>query len=90
MNNGLTKPQQIPHWVTLLLAAACGVIVANLYYAQPLVGPISMATHLPLASSGLIVTLTQIGYVAGLLFVVPLSDLYENRRIVVITLRIVV
>lgn len=90
MNNGLTKPQQIPHWVTLLLAAACGVIVANLYYAQPLVGPISMATHLPLASSGLIVTLTQIGYVAGLLFVVPLSDLYENRRLVVITLGIVV
>lgn len=90
MNNGLTKTRQIPHWVTLLLAAACGVIVANLYYAQPLVGPISIATHLPLASAGLIVTLTQIGYVTGLLFIVPLSDLFENRRLVVITLAIVV
>lgn len=90
MNYGLTKTKQIPYWVTLLLAVACGVIVANLYYAQPLVGPISIATHLPLASAGLIVTLTQIGYVTGLLFIVPLSDLFENRRLVVTTLAIVV
>lgn len=90
MNHELAQTKQIPHWVTVLLAVACGVIVANLYYAQPLVGPISMETHLPLASAGLIVTLTQIGYVAGLLFIVPLSDLFENRRLVVVTLAIVV
>lgn len=84
------KTHQVPSWITALLAIACGVIVANLYYAQPLVGPISIDTHLPLASAGLIVTVTQIGYVAGLLFIVPLCDLIENRRLVVSTLVVVV
>jgi len=90
MRNGLSETKQIPNWIMALLAFSCGIIVANLYYAQPLVGPISIATHIPLASAGLIVTLTQIGYVAGLLFIVPLSDLIENRRLVVATLGIVV
>ncbi|WP_426191062.1 MFS transporter [Massilia sp. DWR3-1-1] len=66
----------------LLLATACGLIVANLYYAQTLVGPISVATGLSPGAAGLIVTLTQIGYTLGLLFIVPLGDLLENRRLV--------
>jgi predicted MFS family arabinose efflux permease len=90
MNNVRTETKKIPNWITFLLAIACGVIVANLYYAQPLVGPISADTHLPLASAGLIVTLTQIGYVFGLLFIVPLSDLIENRRLVVSALAVVI
>ncbi|HWR06705.1 MFS transporter [Sporomusa sp.] len=90
MNNVQSKTKQVPSWITALLAIACGVIVANLYYAQPLVGPISIDTHLPLASAGFIVTLTQIGYVAGLLFIVPLCDLIENRRLVVSTLVVVI
>jgi predicted MFS family arabinose efflux permease len=67
----------------MLLAVACGLIVANLYYAQTLVGPISAATGLSLEAAGLIVTLTQAGYTAGLLFIVPLGDLMENRKLVV-------
>jgi predicted MFS family arabinose efflux permease len=90
MNTVQSKTKQVPSWITLLLAIASGVIVANLYYAQPLVGPISIDTHLPLASAGLIVTLTQIGYVAGLLFIVPLCDLVENRRLVLSTLAVVI
>ncbi|SDE01149.1 MFS transporter [Sporomusa acidovorans] len=82
MNTVEIKTRKAPNWIPSLLAVACGVFVANLYYAQPLVGPISSDTHLPLASSGLIVTLTQIGYVIGLLFIVPLCDLIENRRLV--------
>jgi len=64
-----------------LLATAAGLIVANLYYAQPLVGPISRATGLDPGAAGLIVTLTQIGYCLGLLFIVPLGDLLENRKL---------
>ncbi len=90
MNNLHRKTKEFPHWITVLLAVACGVIVANLYYAQPLVGPISIDTHLPLASAGLIVTLTQIGYVIGLLFIVPLCDIIENRRLVVSVLIIAI
>ena len=68
--------------MTLLLAIATGLIVANLYYAQTLVGPISASTGLSAQAAGLIVTLTQIGYTLGLLFVVPLGDLLENRRLI--------
>ena len=69
--------------MVLLLAFASGLIVANLYYAQTLVGPISAATGLSARAAGLIVTLTQVGYTLGLLFVVPLGDLLENRRLIV-------
>jgi predicted MFS family arabinose efflux permease len=65
-----------------LLATATGLIVASLYYAQTLVGPISASTGLSPAAAGLIVTLTQIGYCIGLLFIVPLGDLLENRRLI--------
>lgn len=84
------KPKAVPGWITFLLAVSCGLIVANLYYSQTLVGPIGQAIHLSPGGAGLIVTLTQIGYVAGLLFIVPLSDIIENRRLAVISLILVV
>lgn len=80
----------IPGWITFLLAASCGLIVANLYYAQTLIGQIAQATQLSSGAAGLIVTLTQVGYVLGLLFVVPLSDIIENRRLTVVSLAVVV
>ena len=69
--------------MTLILAASCGLIVANLYYAQPLAGPIGAALGMSESLTGLIVTLTQIGYGLGLLFIVPLGDLIENRLLIV-------
>ena len=68
----------------LLLAASCGLIVANIYYAQPLIGPIAASLGLARQAAGLIVTMTQIGYGAGLAFLVPLGDLVENRKIVIV------
>ncbi|MGV8833357.1 MAG: MFS transporter [Devosia sp.] len=79
----LTQSQPaISGWMTIILAAACGLIAANLYYGQPLAGPISSALGLSPAAAGLIVTLTQIGYGAGLVLIVPLGDLLENRRLI--------
>ncbi len=75
-------PQDITPGMVWLLATATGLIVANLYYAQTLIGPISRATGLNPGAAGLIVTLTQIGYCLGLLFIVPLGDLMENRRLI--------
>ncbi len=65
-----------------LLACSCGLIVANLYYAQPLISLIAPDVHLAPAAGGLIVTLTQIGYCLGLILLVPLADLLENRKLV--------
>ncbi|KPV57815.1 MFS transporter [Paenibacillus sp. A3] len=86
LKNKQTIEKNIPTWLTILLATACGIIVANLYYAQPLIGLISSSIGLSESSAGFIVTLTQIGYVIGLLFVVPLGDIVENRRLVVVSL----
>ncbi len=76
------EPPAVSTGVMLLFAFACGLIVANLYYAQPLAGPIGVALGLSASATGLIVSLTQIGYGIGLLFIVPLGDLIETRRLV--------
>ncbi|MDQ0058744.1 MFS transporter [Paenibacillus harenae] len=80
------QSKRISNGMMILLAAACGLIAANLYYAQTLVGPIRDAIGLSSTAAGLIVTVTQIGYVIGLLFIVPLSDVIENRRLAIIGL----
>ncbi len=66
----------------LTFAAACGMTVANLYYIQPLTKVIGHEFGIGEAGSGLAVTVTQTGYIAGLLFLVPLSDFIENRRLI--------
>jgi predicted MFS family arabinose efflux permease len=71
--------------MVLLLAASCGLIVANIYYAQPLISTIAPAIGLDVTAASLIVTLTQIGYCTGLILLVPLGDLLENRRLIVVT-----
>lgn len=63
------------------LATAVGVIVANIYYAQPLVALISQAVGLAPEASGLVVTLTQMGYGIGVLLIVPLGDIVESRKL---------
>ena len=69
-----------------VFAVASGLAVANIYYAQPLIGLIAPELGLHAGLAGLVVALTQLGYGAGLLFVVPLSDRFENRRLVVLAL----
>lgn len=71
-----------PRKLVFLLATAVGVTAANLYYAQPLVAQISHALGLSPSLAGLVVTLTQVGYGLGVLLVVPLGDVTENRRLV--------
>jgi predicted MFS family arabinose efflux permease len=68
--------------LTLFFPTAVGVIVVNLSAAQPLTGVISRALNLPPALSGLISMLPQLGYALGLVLLVPLCDLMENRRLI--------
>ncbi|MDB5501905.1 MAG: transporter, partial [Tardiphaga sp.] len=65
-------------WLIFAFAVACGVTVANVYYAQPLVGSISESFGIGVDAGSFIVTMIQLGYVAGLLFLAPLGDLVEN------------
>lgn len=72
--------------MTLFFAAAVGVIVVNLTAAQPLAGLVSRSLQLRPGWVGAIAMLPQLGYAAGLLLLVPLCDLLENRRLIVRTL----
>jgi predicted MFS family arabinose efflux permease len=65
-----------------LIAVATGAVVANLYYAQPVLHQIGEEFHAGSGQVSLIVTCTQVGYAAGLLLVVPLGDLLARRLLV--------
>jgi len=69
--------------VTLLFSVACGLAVANVYYAQPLLDTMADEFGIDPATVGLVVTVTQIGYGLGLLLLVPLGDLLNQRRLIV-------
>lgn len=71
--------------LVLFLAFSCGAIVANIYYAQPIIELIAPSIGLSNSGASLIVSLTQIGYALGLLLLVPLADMLENRRLVIAT-----
>ncbi len=62
-----------------LMAVTCAVTVANLYYAQPLLHSISDSLHVSEGSASLLVTVGQLGYAAGLLFIVPAGDIMRRR-----------
>ena len=67
----------------LLMSVATGLAVASNYYAQPLLDTIARAFNLSTSSAGFIVTAAQLGYAAGLLFLVPLGDMFERRMLIV-------
>ncbi|HAV1783831.1 TPA: MFS transporter [Enterobacter hormaechei subsp. steigerwaltii] len=67
----------------LLMSVATGLAVASNYYAQPLLDTIARAFDLSASSTGFIVTAAQLGYAAGLLFLVPLGDMFERRMLIV-------
>jgi predicted MFS family arabinose efflux permease len=74
------------HAVILAMAIACGLTAANLYYSQPLLALIARTFGVSQGAAAIVVTATQLGYAAGLAFVVPLGDVLENRKLACRTL----
>ncbi len=83
-----TPSDGISSALVMLFAFCCGAIVANVYYSQPIINMIAGDIGLSESSASLIVALTQGGYALGLLFLVPLGDLLENRRLLITTILI--
>jgi predicted MFS family arabinose efflux permease len=63
-------------------AFAAVVSVANFYYVQPLLVDIGTSFGLGEAAMGLVPTLTQLGLGLGVLLLLPLGDVIDNRRLV--------
>jgi predicted MFS family arabinose efflux permease len=82
MPEQVSEPPAISRRLVLLLAVACGASVANLYYAQPLLHTLGHAFHVSNGTAGLLVTVTQVGYVIGLALLVPVGDLRERRTLI--------
>ena len=77
------RSSRLSRAVALLFSVACGLAVANVYYAQPLLDTMADEFEISHATVGLVITITQIGYGLGLLLVVPLGDLLDRRRLIV-------
>ena len=68
-----------------IMTVATGLSVANLYYNQPLLADLQQSFGVTVKEVGIIPTLTQVGYALGMVFLVPLGDMIERRRLIVIT-----
>lgn len=86
--SSITKPNlnqqpSMSHALALLFATACGMSVANIYFAQPLLDQLSNEFGINHSIIGVVITVTQIFYGVGLLLLVPLGDLLNQRRLIV-------
>jgi predicted MFS family arabinose efflux permease len=75
--------------LTVVLAAASGVSIANIFYSQPLLDLIAQTFKVTDSAASIVVTVTQLGYAAGIVVLMPLGDLIENRalasRVLIVT-----
>ncbi|MDI2075767.1 MULTISPECIES: MFS transporter [Bradyrhizobium] len=69
--------------MALLFALTCGLSVANIYFAQPLLDAMAQDFGIAPAAIGMVMTITQVGYAFGLILIVPLGDLWDRRRLIV-------
>ncbi|UYT88964.1 MFS transporter [Priestia megaterium] len=76
----------IPKGLVLLMATVCGFTVANVYLNQTLLVSMSSTFHVSAASIGIIATLSQIGYALGNLLLVPLGDIFERKKLILVLL----
>ncbi len=78
-----TSHPPIRRGLVLLMATATGLAVASNYYAQPLLEVLAQTFAIDVRHAGAVVTTAQLAYSAGLLFLVPLGDRFERRRLIV-------
>ena len=80
---GRVTSRALPRPLVALFAVACGLAVANVYYAHPVLDAIAASFGIGQATVGIVVTVTQIGYGIGLVLLVPLGDVLDRRRLIV-------
>jgi predicted MFS family arabinose efflux permease len=77
------KARSLPRPLIALFAVACGIAVANVYYAQPVLDAMAASFAISSATLGIVVAVTQVGYGLGLVLLVPLGDMLDRRKLIV-------
>lgn len=90
MKKSLKENGGLPASILWTLAIVAGVSVANLYYNQPLLNMIRHELGVSEFKTNLIAMVTQIGYALGLLFIIPLGDLYQRKKIILVNFTILI
>jgi predicted MFS family arabinose efflux permease len=67
-----------------IMTIATALIVANLYYNQPLLDEMARTFHVSKAKVGQVSSLTQMGYAAGMFFLAPLADMVRRKRLMML------
>ncbi len=78
----LKENQGVPRLLLIILSIIAGITVANNYYSQPLLSAIAQNMKISELAANHIPMMSQIGYACGLLFIVPLGDLVNRRKII--------
>src|SRR6201986_4892355 len=73
----------LPAPLVALMATACALSVANVYYAQPLLDEMARDFGVSSGPTGIVITFCHIGYTLGLFLPAPLGALVDRRRLVV-------
>lgn len=76
------QAQSLSTWLVFLMAFAIGITVASNYYAQPLLHSITDDLHIAVKHAGFIIMAAQFSYAIGLLFITPLGDKMERKRLI--------
>jgi predicted MFS family arabinose efflux permease len=83
-------PNKLPNSLLYLLSVSAGLVVANLYYNQPLLHDIALSLKVSNSEVSNVALSTQIGYAFGLLLIIPLGDKVSNMKIIKIDFFILV
>lgn len=83
-SSALSLPErELPRAFLPLMALACGIAVANIYYVQPLLDQLALSFHTSVGGISAVPAATQLGYAAGLIGLGPLGDRYPRHQVIV-------
>ncbi|MCC8089360.1 MAG: MFS transporter [Rikenellaceae bacterium] len=77
------KPQ-LTRGLLWLITIGAGLVLANLYYNQPLLSHIAADFGVSESAASKVAMITQLGYAAGLFFIVPLGDMMRRKKIILV------
>ena len=79
----MKSEKNLTRLLQIFLPISCCLVLANLYYAQPILTDISKSIGISPSQSGFILTASQIGYCLGVIFLVPMGDVFRNKTLIV-------